>query len=35
VTVRIVNARRSFGLVALETDTGNRAWVSDRTVEVQ
>ena len=37
VTVWIVNARRSFGRVDLEieTDTGDRAWVSDRTVEVQ
>jgi hypothetical protein len=37
VTVRIVNARRSFGRLDLEieTDTGDRAWVSDRTVEVQ
>jgi hypothetical protein len=36
VRVRIVNARRMFDRMDLEieTDVGDRAWVSDRTVEV-
>jgi hypothetical protein len=36
VRVRIVNARRMFDRMDLEieTDMGDRAWVSDRTVEV-
>lgn len=36
VRVRIVNARRLFNRMDLEieTDTGDRAWVSNRTVEV-
>lgn len=36
VRVRIVNARRLFDRMDLEieTDMGDRAWVSDRTVEV-
>jgi hypothetical protein len=36
VRVRVVNARRMFDRMDLEieTDMGDRAWVSDRTVEV-
>jgi hypothetical protein len=36
VRVLIVNARRLFNRMDLEieTDTGDRAWVSNRTVEV-